>query len=247
VLLFTWNLERVKAENFDNGVSANCTSDRNVTNGSGSKIYDSERPCCTIGDCVYYSLSDAFNKATSNDIINVTSNIVLSSIATLQGTENITISGHTNSTIAQCDDIGAVKFVGCNNITIKGINWERCGSNVKSTYPGIGFYNLSDVEFQNCILHNSTGQAVVLSNVSGIIFIKHCYFTHNNKYRGDGAVLNQLIIILQQQWWLTTAVLNIMDKLTVSFTSMVQATIVKIISKFHIHTQQRSTHSCIPH
>ena len=184
-LLLIWigNVEGVKRD-----VSTNFTSDTDVTSGSSSESYERELPCCTIGDDVFYSLVDALNKATSNDIIDITSRVVvLSSIVTLEGLDNITIIiGHINSTTVQCNDIGAVKFVDCNNVTMKGINWERCGSKKK---PAIGVYNSSGVVFENCSLLNSTGQAVVLSNISGIVCIKNCHFTHNNEHRDHGAAI----------------------------------------------------------
>ena len=113
----------------------------------------------------------------------------MSSKVTLEGLENITIIGHSNSTTVQCNDIGAVKFVAGNNLTIEHIKWERCGSNSESTYPGIEFYSLSEVTLQNCYFYNSTGPAVVLSNISGIVYIENCHFTHTNKYRGHGVAL----------------------------------------------------------
>ncbi|XP_065896048.1 probable outer membrane protein pmp20 [Dysidea avara] len=170
--------------------SVNCTGDTNVASNSGSGSDECELPCCKIGDDVFYSLVDALNKTTSNEIISITSDaVMLSSIVTLEGVENITIIGHVNSTTVLCNDIGAVKFVNCNNVTIEGINWERCGL---KTMPAIGAYNSSSVVFENCSFLYSTGQAVVLSNISGIVCIKYCHFTHNNQQRGHGAALYYL-------------------------------------------------------
>jgi len=171
-------------------VPANCIRD---TGGSGNDSdEEGESPCCKIGNCDFFSLDDALNKVSSNDLITITSHVVtLSSLVTLESVENITFIGHTNPTTVICNDIGAVKFVDCNNVTIRGINWERCGSNGESTYPGVSFYNSSEVVLLNCYLHNSTGPAVVLANISGIVSIKHCHFAHN-KYRGHGAALYYL-------------------------------------------------------
>ena len=182
LLLFIWNVEG------DIDVSTSFTNDTNVTSGSHSESDEGELPCCKIGDCVFYSLVDALNKATSNDIINITSHVVvLSSIVTIEGLDNITIIGHVNSTTVQCNDVGTVKFVDCNNVTMEGFNWERCGSKNKSA---IGVYKSSGVVFENCLFLYSKGQVVVLSNVSGIVYIKNCHFTHNNKHRGQGATIH---------------------------------------------------------
>ena len=190
LLFWIWNVEGVKRVMPDNDVSTNFTSDTKVTSDSGSESDQDELPCCTIGDDVFYSLVDALAKATSNDIINITSHvIVLSSIVTIEGLDNFTIIGHINSTTIQCNDIGAVKFVDCNNVTMEGINWERCGSKNK---PAIGVYNSSGVAFENCLFIYSKGQAVVLSNISGIAYIKNCNFAHNNEHRSQGAAIYYL-------------------------------------------------------
>ena len=190
LLFWIWNVEGVKRVMPDKDVSTNFTSDTKVTSDSGSESDQDELPCCTIGDDVFYSLVDALAKATSNDIINITSHvIVLSSIVTIEGLDNFTIIGHINSTTIQCNDIGAVKFVDCNNVTMEGINWERCGSKNK---PAIGVYNSSGVAFENCLFIYSKGQAVVLSNISGIAYIKNCNFAHNNEHRSQGAAIYYL-------------------------------------------------------
>ena len=52
---------------------------------------------------------------------------MLSSNVTLEGLNNITIIGQGNPTV-NSNDIGSVKFVSCNNVTIEGISWERFDS-----------------------------------------------------------------------------------------------------------------------
>ena len=102
LLLFIWNVDESMPEI---NVSANWTGDANVTSGSGSESDEVELQCCTIGDFVFYSLVDALKNATSNDIINITSQVAeLSSIVTLEDLENISIIGCTNSTTVQCND-----------------------------------------------------------------------------------------------------------------------------------------------
>ena len=91
-------------------------------------------------------------------------------------------------------DIGAVKFVDCNNVTIEGLNLEQCGSKDK---PAIGVYNSSSVVFGNCSFLYSMGQAAVLSNTSGTVYFKNCHFAHNNKHRGHGAAIYYLSSTVQ--------------------------------------------------
>jgi len=188
VLLFVRGTEGAKAIMPSTETSVN--SDTYVSSGSGSEGDESELPCCKIGYCNFYSLVDAVNKATDNEIITITSHIVmLTSKVTIEGIENITIIGHADPTTVQCNGIGAVKFVDCNNVTIRDVNWERCG--LKET-PAIGVYNSSSVIFWNCSFLYSKGQAVMLSNISGITCITDCHFSHNKKHRGHGVALYYL-------------------------------------------------------
>ena len=89
-----------------------------------------------------------------------------------------------------CVNIGAIHFISCNNvITIRGVNWERCGSSNGLSYPGISFYKSSNVTIQNCSFNSSLAQAVVLSQVSGDLYINNSVFTHNAQHRGHGAAV----------------------------------------------------------
>ena len=112
---------------------------------------------------------------------------MLSSKETLEGVENITIIGHRNP-VVKCNDVGAVKFISCKNVTIEGIQWEECGS---MDYPGIEIYHSSGVSFKRCSFHNSKGRSVLLSGASGKF--KSCSFTHRNEYRGHGAAITFLV------------------------------------------------------
>ena len=120
---------------------------------------------------------------SNNSIINITNTTVLSSMVVLKYLENILIVGDS----IDCNSNGSVKFVSCKNVTIEGVRWEQCGT---LTNPAIGFYDSSNVKIQNCSFHRSTGQAVVLSKVSGNVYINNCQFTHNNAYEGQGTTIH---------------------------------------------------------
>ena len=120
--------------------------------------------------------------AGKNSIINITNITVLSSHVVLKHFENITIIGD----YINCNSTGSVKFVSCNNVTIKSVSWTKCGT---SANPTIEFYNSSNIVLCNCSFNNSTGQAVVLSKVSGNVSINNCQFTHNKEYEGHGAAI----------------------------------------------------------
>ena len=157
--------------------------------GSGDlneREQDEPRPfCCVSGNITFHSIADILNNISSNNtIVNITTDVVLFSNVTLEGLENIMIIGHRNP-VVKCNDVGAVKFISCKNITIEGIQWEGCGS---KDYPGIEFYNSSsNVSFERCSFNNS---GALLSEVSGNVYIKNCNFTHKYEYSGHGAAIH---------------------------------------------------------
>ena len=72
------------------------------------------------------SIDDSLINATSNSIVNIRSDAMLSSHVLLEGLENNTIIGYGNPTV-NCDNVGGIAFVSCKNVTIVGVNLERCG------------------------------------------------------------------------------------------------------------------------
>ena len=157
--------------------------------GGGNERGQDKLPCCVSGKFTFHSIDDILNNISSdNTIVNITTDVVLSSIVTLESLENIMIIGYRNP-VVKCDDVGAVKFISCKNITIEGIQWEGCGSKV---YPEIEFYNSSNVSLKTCSFHYSKGRSILLSEVSGNVYINNCNFAHNNKYRGHGAAIHYL-------------------------------------------------------
>ena len=155
--------------------------------GGGNQRGQDKLPGCVSGNYTFHSIDDILNNISSNNtIVNITTDVVLSSNVTLEGLENIMIIGHRNP-VVKCNDVGAVKFISCKNITIEGIQWEGCGS---KDYPGVEFYNSFNFSFERCSFHNSKGKSVLLSQVSGNVYIKNCNFTHKIKYSGHGAAIH---------------------------------------------------------
>ncbi|XP_065895655.1 uncharacterized protein [Dysidea avara] len=162
-------------------------SDDFVTGGSGGgKERGQDKPCCISGNFIFHSIDGILSNMSSNTMVNITTDVVLSSNMTLKGLENIMIIGHRNP-VVNCNDVGAVMFISCKNITIEGIQWEGCGS---KDYPGVEFYNSSNVSFERCSFHNSKGRSVLLSQVSGNVYINNCNFTHKIEYSGHGAAVH---------------------------------------------------------
>ena len=146
--------------------------------------------CIQKVDC---SLHCALQEANShsNVIINITTNVTLSSVIPLTKLNNIMIVGHNNPTVT-CNNTGALQFESCSNLVMEGINWEGCGTaNSIYTSPALDIKNCSAAKIRNCSFKFSTGQSLVLNNILGKAVIDHCKFTHNSpSYNGHGAAIN---------------------------------------------------------
>ena len=139
--------------------------------------------------CLHCALQRA--NFTSNIIINITTDIVLSSVIQLMNVKNISIIGYNNPTV-DCNNTGALHFMSCHNITIKGINWERCGTGTNKNYrPGLEIYNCSDVIIKYSSFKFSTAQSLALVNILGQVSIDYCEFAQNAIHgaRGHGAAV----------------------------------------------------------
>ena len=157
-----------------------------VTSGDSSDTSENSSDDVS-GNCTFHSINDILNNISSNNtIVNITTDVVLSSNVTLEGLENIMIIGHRNP-VVKCNDVGAVKFISCKNVTIEGIQWEGCGS---KDHPGIEFYNSSNVSIERCSFHNSKGKSVLFSEVYGDVNISNRNFTNKNEYRDHRAAIH---------------------------------------------------------
>ena len=169
-------------------VSQLISDDKNF-NTSGED--DNNHICCVYGNCSCNSLDQALAYLTSNILINITSDVTLSSLAKVSDIENVTIIGHNNPTV-NCKDFGRIHLNFCINCIIQGITWDGCGSvDIDNrTEPVLKLSNSSNITINNCSFQYSKGQAVLLSEVSGDVNVDHCNFVHNNHYRGHGAVIH---------------------------------------------------------
>ena len=142
-------------------------------------------------NCSLHCLHCALQRAnfTNNIIINITTDAVLSSVIQLMNINNISIIGHNNPTV-DCNDTGALHFMSCHNITIKGINWQRCGTGTNKNYrPGLEIYNCSNVIIKDSSFKFSVGRSLALVNVFGQVSIDYCEFTQNAIYDDHGAAV----------------------------------------------------------
>ena len=151
---------------------------------------DHSSTCCVYGNCSCNSLDHALANLTSNVLINITTDMMLSSLVKVSNIENVSIIGHNNPTV-NCRNVGGIHFTFCNNCIIQGVTWDQCGTkNIDNhTEPGLMLSYSFIVTIQNCSFQRSAGQAVVLSKMSGDVNIKDCKFVNNSYHGGHGAAI----------------------------------------------------------
>ena len=152
---------------------------------------DNSHICCVYGNCSCNSLDHALANLTSNVLINIKTDVTLSSIIKVSNVENVTVIGHNNQTV-NCKSFGGLHFTFCHNCIVQGITWDECGTENIDHHvePGLKLSNSSNITIENCIFQHSKGQAVLLSEVSGDVNINHCNFVHNSQYKGHGAAIH---------------------------------------------------------
>ena len=131
-------------------------------------------------DCSYHSFDQVLSNLTSNVLINIMTDITLSSIIHIDGLINVSIKGHQSLTV-NCNNFGGLSFTSCHKLSIEGITWKGCGtSNNDSSHPAVYLYNCTSITITNCSFQHSMGQVVVLSGVSGDMKINYCNFSSNS-------------------------------------------------------------------
>ena len=173
LLLLLWSVDKV------NPVYAGADTKDNLS-GSGNDEDD-----CNSGNYTFYSFTEVPNSIYCNIIINVSTDISLSSNIHFKDINNIIIIGQGDSTV-NCNSIGSVKFVSCNNVSVEGLTGKGV---VSVNNPGMRFHNTSNIAIQSCSFHHSTSRAVTLSKVSGTVSINNCLFKHNKYHKRHGAAI----------------------------------------------------------
>ena len=142
--------------------------------------------CCVYGNCTCNSLDYALANLASNVLINITTDVMLSSIIEASNLYNVTIIGH-NYPIITCRIVGALHLNHCHNNIIEGITWNGCGSTMN---PALKLSNSYNIIINGSSFQRSKGQALVLSEVSGNVNIAHCSFVYNSQYEVYDAVIH---------------------------------------------------------
>ena len=158
------------------------TDDEYLFSGDG----DSSLICCVYGYCSCNSLDHALANLTSNVMINITTDVTLSSLINASNLVNVSIIGHNNPSV-NCKRAGGIYFNFCHNCIIQDITWDGCGT---ETEAGIKLSDSSNIVIENCSFQYSKGPNIVLSGMSGHVNISHCNFVHNNHYEGHGAAIH---------------------------------------------------------
>ena len=146
---------------------------------------DNSHVCCVYGNCTCNSLDHALANLTSNVVINITTDVTLSSLIERSDLQNVSIIGHNNPTV-NCKT-GAMQFAFCHKCIIQGITWNRCGSITKAV---LKLNDHSNITIQNCSFQHSLGQALVLSEVSGDVSINNCNFVNNSHCKDHGTAIH---------------------------------------------------------
>ena len=156
--------------------------DEEFSNGE----YNNSPVCCVYGNCTCNSLDHALANLTSNVLINITTDVTLSSLIERSDLQNVSITGYNNPTV-NCKNAAGIHFKFCHNCIIQGIAWNKCGS---TTIAGLMLNDYSNIAIQNCSFQHSLGQVIVLSEVSGNVNINNCNFVNNTQYRDHGTVIH---------------------------------------------------------
>ena len=161
-------------------------------NAYDGKDYEDDNSliCCVYGNCSCSSLDHALANLTSNVLIDITTDVTLSSLVTVSDLENVSIIGHINPTV-NCESVGGMQFTFIRHLIIQGITWIGCGTdNINFTKPGLSLSYSFNATIQNCTFQQSVGQAIVLSEMLGDVNINDCKFVNNSHYRGHGAAIH---------------------------------------------------------
>ena len=137
--------------------------------------------CCSNGICVCSSLYEALSSIENNTVVNITLPAVPlnRSVSIIGSLSNITITSVSNATI-MCNNIGAVYFYRCSDVTIEGIIWDQCGNPKHPVMAGIGFELVSNISIINCTFQKfKICNSINISRPTGIVNIVNSIFKFN--------------------------------------------------------------------
>ena len=224
--------------------------DVNSGNGEDNGTVSQAKPCMEYSSMMYvcYSFQAALKLLDNNTVINITTEVVLlESIVQMKELNNIAIVGQGRTTV-ECNGSGVLNCSSCNNVTIRGITWNNCGTYVEIAnnnfdrlsvyhYPGLTFSKCSNIFVHNCTFQNSTSSAVYISEVSGIISIDHVQFL----FTGPNSVIQGLANNLE---YVATG-LMIMQTVSIQETTQLNISIIGCTFSHNSLVMDRPEHSSV--
>ena len=205
-------------------------TDNSLSNGKG------DNTCCVYGNCSCNSLDIALASLTSNVLINITTDVTLSSFIKVSDLQNVSVIGYNNPSV-NCRSIGGVHFTFSYNLIFKDITLSGCGSRLNyhtKSGPGLNLSCSSNVMIQNCLFQHSLGPVVVLL-MSKNVTISSCRFSNNKA--ACIYVKNQNVFFTGKNLFINNTVDNtggiyISDHSTVVFNKSSNVTFIKNFSNF---------------
>ena len=146
---------------------------------------------CKFGDCSPNIIDHVLGNLTSNSVIKIAHDSILSSNIALANLTNVSLIGNNNPLIT-CHEGAGLQILFSHNFAIQGITWDQCGTWYLGflTTPGIQIQFSSKITVRYCSFQYSKGLALVLLNVSGDVNIHQCKFVHCNNSGGYGAAIH---------------------------------------------------------
>ena len=136
--------------------------------------------CCGNGECTCSSLFTALINIDNNTVINITSESVTLNNTITMGSGSLTSIIITGSNVTiMCNYSGSVYCESCDDVTIEGITWDRCGNPNETNIAGVTLNGTSNISIVNCTFQHSHSTAVSLLEVSDDILIQGCNFLLN--------------------------------------------------------------------
>ena len=176
------------------------TGQGTVTIGSNGIVSCSDQKAfaCQSENCKCNDLGQLLDGVGSNTVVNIADKAILSSPVELFYLTNVSIIGQNNLTVF-CTNTHAIVIDRCNNLTIQGITWIRCGvyslSNTTAAITISSYYYDFSVIIQKTSFQYSIGPAIEVRVMDYDIpmklnlIIDQCNFMNNNNYRGHGAAI----------------------------------------------------------
>ena len=136
----------------------------------------------------YSSVSDLEIMITNCSIVHFCSHLLLNESVRLANLHDVTLIG-SNQTIFDCNGLHGFEFMNMTNLTVKALEFLKCVGNhsmngTNGTFhfeAGIYISGLTNLNFANVIVSNSTGMGMSVFKTRGSVIFSRCTFKNNGK------------------------------------------------------------------